>query len=38
MKIKIYVDYENQEVLTEEGYKEALKDKAKTYKDTDQVE
>lgn len=33
MKIKIYVDYENQEVLTEEGYKEALKDKAKSYKD-----
>lgn len=33
MKIKIYVDYENQEVLTEEQYKEALKEKAKYYKD-----
>lgn len=32
MKIKIYVDYENQEVLTEEGYKEALKEKEKSYK------
>ena len=32
MKIKIYVDYENQEVLTEEGYKEVLKERAKSYK------
>ena len=32
MKIKIYVDYENQEVLTEEGYKEALTERAKSYK------
>lgn len=32
MKIKIYVDYENQEVLTEEGYKEVLAERAKSYK------
>ena len=33
MKIKVYVDFENEEVLTEEDYKVILKDKAKTYKD-----
>lgn len=33
MKIKIYVDYENKEVLTEEGYKEVLTERAKSYKD-----
>lgn len=32
MKIKIYVDYENREVLTEENYKEALAERAKSYK------
>ena len=31
MKIKIYVDYENQVVLTEEGYKEVLSKRAKSY-------
>lgn len=31
MKIKIYVDYENQEVLTEENYKKALAERAKSY-------
>ncbi len=36
MKIKIYVDYENQEVLTEEGYKEALADRTKSYKDNNE--
>lgn len=35
MKIKIYVDYENKEVLTEEQYKEALTEKAKAYKADD---
>lgn len=33
MKIKIYVDYENQEVLTEEQYKEALTERAKAHVD-----
>ena len=33
MKIKVYVDFENEKVLTEEDYKVILKDKAKTYKD-----
>ena len=32
MKIKIYVGYENQEVLTEKQYKEALAERAKSYK------
>lgn len=32
MKIKIYVDYENKEVLTEENYKEALTERSKSYK------
>ena len=36
MKIKIYVDYENAEVLTEERYKEALAERAKTYKANDE--
>ena len=31
MKIKVYVDFENENVLTEEEYKENLKDKAKGY-------
>lgn len=31
MKIKIYVDYENQEVLTEESYKKVLAERAKSY-------
>lgn len=31
MKIKIYVDYENQEVLTEEQHKKALSERAKSY-------
>lgn len=35
MKIKIYVDYENQAVLTEEQYKEALTERAKSYKTDD---
>ena len=33
MKIKVYVDFENENVLTEEEYKDILKDRAKTYKD-----
>ena len=32
MKIKIYVDYENKAVLTEEQYKEVLIERAKSYK------
>lgn len=32
MKIKIYVDYENQSVLTEEDYKEVLTERVKSYK------
>lgn len=36
MKIKIYVDYENQEVLTEEDYKKALSERAKSYKDNNE--
>ena len=32
MKIKIYVDYENKNVLTEEDYKEVLNERAKSYK------
>ena len=35
MKIKIYVDYENHNVLTEEDYKEVLNEKAKSYKADD---
>jgi hypothetical protein len=35
MKIKIYVDYENQSVLTEEQYKEVLTERAKSYKADD---
>lgn len=35
MKIKIYVDYENQSVLTEEQHKEALIERAKSYKTDD---
>ncbi len=35
MKIKIYVGYENQEVLTEEGYKEVLAERKKSYKADD---
>lgn len=31
MKIKIYVDYENQEVLTEEQHKKALAERVKSY-------
>ncbi len=37
MKIKIYVDYENAEVLTEEQYKEALAERAKSYKTDDEA-
>ena len=33
MKIKIYVDYENQNVLTEEDLKEVLAERIKSYKD-----
>lgn len=36
MKIKIYVDYENQEVLTEEDYKKALAERTKSYKANDE--
>ena len=32
MKIKIYVDYENQNVLTEEDYEEVLSERKKSYK------
>lgn len=32
MNIKIYVDYENREILTEENYKEILTERAKSYK------
>lgn len=32
MKIKIYVDYENQEVLTEEQCKNVLAERVKSYK------
>lgn len=32
MNIKIYVDYENQSVLTEAQYKEILTERAKDYK------
>ena len=31
MKIKIYVGYENQEILTEKQYQEALAERAKSY-------
>lgn len=37
MKIKIYVDYENCEVLTEEQYKKALIERAKSYKADDKA-
>ena len=33
MKIKVYVDFENQSVCAEEEYKEILKDRAKTHAD-----
>ena len=33
MKIKVYVDFENESVCAEEEFKEILKDRAKTYKD-----
>lgn len=36
MKIKIYVDYENQEVLTEEDYEEALIEREKSYEDDEE--
>ena len=32
MKIKIYVDYENKEVLTEEQHKKVLAERVKSYK------
>ena len=36
MKIKVYVDFENESVCTEEEYKEILKDRSKFYSnDTD---
>lgn len=37
MKIKIYVDYENPEVLTEARYKEVLAERAKSYKSDDRA-
>lgn len=37
MKIKIYVDYENKAVLTEEQYKEVLTERAKSYKADDEA-
>ena len=33
MRINVYVDFENENVLTEEDYKDVLKNRAKSYKD-----
>ena len=33
MKIKLYVDFKNESVLTEEEYKDILADRSKSYKD-----
>ena len=37
MKIKIYVDYENQDVLTEEQYEEAMAERIKSYKNDNEA-